>query len=152
MEGLSQVYRRSIVGLSQVYRRSIPKEGPFYRRPSAVKGPNDELHYLAANIGKNTLKAKMKLMFHTAKIDYSDRKITGHSGKVTLCTRLHNANFAKEMIQMKSGHRSSAVLAYMRPGMEIRKRASNQKHVTLNRIFCSSLCRIQIGGPTFFAK
>ena len=55
----------------------------------------------------------------------SNRKITGHSGKKTLCTKLYNAGFEDHMVKLKSGNRSDAVWLYQIPDIKRRKKASD---------------------------
>ena len=64
-------------------------------------------------------------MFKKAEIDVTGRKITGHSGKRTMCSRLFNAGFDEHMVKLKSGHRSDAVRAYEVPDFTMRKNASD---------------------------
>ena len=59
-------------------------------------------------------------------VQYTNRKITGHSGKRTMCSRLYNAGFDEHMVQLKSGNRSlDAVRLYKVPDIKKRKRASD---------------------------
>lgn len=60
--------------------------GDFYKRPLTGK----TINFSKQNIGVNTLNCYVKNMFINAKIDTSERFITGHSGKRTLCTKLYN--------------------------------------------------------------
>ena len=48
----------------------------------------------------------MRRMFVEAGIDITNGKITGHSGKQTICSKLYNAGFDEHMVQLKSGNRS----------------------------------------------
>ena len=41
-------------------------------------------------------------MFAEAKIDTKGRKISGHSGKVTMAARLYNSGFDDQMVKMKT--------------------------------------------------
>ena len=43
---------------------------------------------------------------------------TNHLGKVTCATRLFHNNFDEQLIMRQTGHRSNAVRAYKRPGIE----------------------------------
>ena len=78
------------------------------------------------NIGVNKLDTYMRRMFVEAGIDITNRKITGHSGKRTMCSRLYNAGFDEHMVQLKSGNRSlDAVRLYEVPDIKKRKRVSD---------------------------
>ena len=63
-------------------------------------------------------------MFEAAGLS-TDKKITGHSGKVTCCTELSRHGFAPEDIKRRSGHRSNAVELYTRPTYEKEKKMSD---------------------------
>lgn len=92
---------RCVVKLFKKYL-SFVAPGDFYKRP-----------------------CYMKNMFINAKIDTSQRFITGHSGKRTLCTKLYNEGFDEQMVKSILGHRSDAVRLYQTPDMALRKRASD---------------------------
>ena len=67
----------------------------------------------------------MKRMFNLAGIDTSTRIITNHSGKVNLCTTLLNDGFDDQMVRQRSGHISTAVDCYKRPGDSLLHSISN---------------------------
>ena len=67
----------------------------------------------------------MKMMFRQARIDITNRHITGHSGKRTMCSKLYNAGFDEHMVKLKSGNRSDAVRVYEVPDIKKRKQASD---------------------------
>ena len=66
----------------------------------------------------------MPRMYKAANINLNERKITGHSGKATMATRLYNAGFDDQMVKLKTGNRSDSIHRYKRPGLEMRKNAS----------------------------
>ena len=47
----------------------------------------------------------LKRMYEMAGIDTTDRNISNHSGKVTLCTELFNQGFDDQLIRARSDHR-----------------------------------------------
>ena len=61
----------------------------------------------------------VKRFFVEAGIDISDKRITNHSARVTLCTALYNKNFTDKAVISRSKHRSNAVQAYQREQFEI---------------------------------
>ena len=73
-------------------------------------------------LGENKLDRYMKMMFETAGIDITNRKITGHSGKRTMCSKLCNAGFDENIVKLKSGNRSDAVRAYQVPNIDKKRR------------------------------
>ena len=100
----------------------------FYRKPRDNKG--SLICFGQQPIGVNTLNSYMSKMCTAAGICVDDksnstenkacsRRITGHSGKVTLCTRLYEQNFDEQAIMHRSGHRSDAVRKYKRPSEEL---------------------------------
>ena len=54
-------------------------------------------------------------MFELEKIPLEGRRITNHSGKVTMVTNLYNSGFGDNLIRERSGHRSNALDVYKRP-------------------------------------
>ena len=64
-------------------------------------------------------------MYKKADINTTGRKITGHSGRVTMCTTLFNAGYQEKTVKARSGHRSAAVQTYMRENIEMRKSVSS---------------------------
>ena len=76
-------------------------------------------------IGKNTLAKMMPKMFKDSNIDIGERRITGHSGRVTMCTTLFNNGFSENSVRKRSGHRSNALDLYMREKVDMRKRISS---------------------------
>ena len=77
-------------------------------------------------------------MFELAKIDTTERNITGHSGKVTCATTLYALNFEEQVIKHRSGHRSDAVRAYKCPSIDLCDNVSNgfqpPKSVCVNKV------------------
>ena len=67
----------------------------------------------------------MKSMYKQAGINTVDRRITGHSGKRTMLTKLYNAGFDEHMAKTKSGNRSDSVRLYQVADLNKRKRASD---------------------------
>jgi hypothetical protein len=107
---------RCLVGIYELYLSMIPATGRFYRRPlPSVSG----ISFSSVHVGVNKLCSYMHDMFVAAKIDLTNRFITGHSGKVTCCTNLYKSNFDDQAIKLRSGHRSEAVRAYKRPSEEL---------------------------------
>ena len=76
------------------------------------------------NIGLNKLDTYMRRMFLAAGIDLTSRRITGHSGKRTMCSKLYNAGFDDHMVKLKSGNRSDSVRLYQQPDVKKRKLTS----------------------------
>lgn len=60
-------------------------------------------------------------MYEVAGIDMTDKNISNHSGKVTLCTELFNHGFDDQLIRTRSGHRSNCVDRYKRPAQNLLK-------------------------------
>jgi len=108
--------------LFKKYLASIPEDGPFYRKPKITLRT---VQFTSQNVGVHTLSKYIQSMFASAMINTDNRRITGHSGKVTLCTRLYNAGFDEQMVKLKSGHRSDAVRRYQRPSQAMRQAASD---------------------------
>ena len=65
---------------------NIPDNGQFYNRPiHALRGIN----FSSQNVGKSTLDdVYMNNMFQQAGINITNRNITGHFGKRTMCSKL----------------------------------------------------------------
>ena len=76
-------------------------------------------------IGKNKLAQMMSKMFKDANINTGGRRITGHSGRVTMCTTLFNNGFSENSVRKRSGHRSNALDLYMREKVDMIKRISS---------------------------
>ena len=114
---------RCVVSLFRTYLALIPPKGRFYKRPlPPTKG---KVGYTSQNIGINKLSGMLAQMCQQAGIKIEDKNITGHSGKVTCCTRLYEADFDDQAITSRSGHRSSAVRAYKRPSSSLEQRISD---------------------------
>ena len=94
--------------------RAIGYAGRFYRQPMKNHS-HGNVRYSKQAISINTRGLYVKNIFNEAGINHSDRHITGHSGKVTSCTRLHTGVFDEQAIQSVSGHRSDAVRQYKNP-------------------------------------
>jgi len=109
-----------VVKLFKTYLSKIP-DGPLYLKPSTMCPGT----FTSKVIGKNMLGSMMQAMFKAAKIDTNGRKITGHSGRVTMCTTLFNNGFSESSVRKRSGHRSDAINLYMREKVNMRKRASS---------------------------
>ena len=99
----------------------IPEQGPFYRKP--LKGK--DIKFGAQVIGRNKLSTLMKEMCTLAGLKGN---FTNHSGKVTCATRLFHNNFDEQLIMRQTGHRSNAVRAYKRPGIEHDLKISHVLH------------------------
>ena len=104
----------------KTYLTFIPQNGPFYKRP-LLKHKKDAPRFSSQNIGHNTLKVYLKRMYEVAGIDMTDKNISNHSGKVTLCTELFNHGFDDQLIRTRSGHRSNCVDRYKRPAQNLLK-------------------------------
>ena len=109
---------RCVVDLFSKYLALIPDNGPFYRQVSKSK-KNDDF-FSASVIGKNTLSGFLPEIFKKAGIDVTVRKITGHSGRVTVCSKLFNAGYQEKSVKERSGHRSDAVQSYMRESRKMK--------------------------------
>lgn len=114
---------RCVVRLFHSYMSFIPANGRFYRRP--LIRANGAIAFSEQPIGINKLATYIPSMFQKAGISTEGRTITGHSGKVTCCTRLYEAGFNEQEIMHRSGHRSSAVRLYKRPSEELQQRVSD---------------------------
>ena len=73
----------------------------------------------------NKLSGLLAQMCQQAGININERIITGHSGKVTCCTRLYEAKLDEQAITSRSGHRSNAVRAYKRPSAKLEQKISD---------------------------
>ena len=110
-----------VVRLFKTYLSKIP-DGPLYLKPTTCKGTE---MFTNKVIGKNTLAQMMPKMFKASNIDVGERRITGHSGRVTMCTTLFNNGFSENSVRKRSGHRSNALDLYMREKVDMRKRISS---------------------------
>ena len=90
----------------------IPSNGPFYRRPSSAL---NSCSFTKQIVDKNRLAGLTKAFCLEAGFN---GHFTGHSGKVTCATELFNNNIDEQLIQAQTGHRSTAVRSYKRPGEE----------------------------------
>ena len=115
---VAEIGERDIVSCFKQYISLIPPDGPFYRRPSNVSGA---CSFTKQVIGKNKLQGLIKAICEQAGFE---GYFTGHSGKVTCATELFNNNIDEQLIQVQTGHRSTAVRAYKRPGEEHSKMVS----------------------------
>lgn len=114
---------RCVVPYYEKYLDVIGHSGRFYRR--SLPPRNGDLVFSQQPVGVNTLRGYMKAMFNLAGIDYQGRNISNHSGKVTCCTRLYEANFDEQAITARSGHRSNAVRSYKRPSLDLQHAISD---------------------------
>ena len=64
-------------------------------------------------------------MFDAAKIDTTNRRITNHSIKASLCTIMWNDGFDDQQISSRSGHRSDAFWRYKRMGKTMEHKISD---------------------------
>ena len=105
---------RDVIKLYEKYFSLIPEKGRFYRKPlkEAGKGPR----FGKQPVGVNKLEGFVKAMFDAAKIDTTNRRITNHSIKASLCTIMWNDGFDDQQISSRSGHRSDALWRYKRMG------------------------------------
>ncbi len=101
---------RCIVDVYNHYFGFIPQTGPFYRKPTGDDPPK----YSKQVIGKNKLGGLVKEMCSRAGFTGC---YTNHSGKVTCAIELFAHNVDEQLIMRQTGHRSSAVRAYKRPGV-----------------------------------
>ncbi|XP_053390761.1 zinc finger MYM-type protein 2-like [Mercenaria mercenaria] len=109
----------SIVDLYERYLSLIPRVGAFYRKPVGSYDENGSPKFGAASIAQHAIKSMIKRFYAEAGIDTSDRKISNHSARVTLCTTLYNKNFPDKAVMSRSKHKSSAVQSYQREQFEI---------------------------------
>ena len=89
------------------------------------KGKDPTQPFTTKVIGKNKLGDFLPEMFKAANIDTLGKKISGHSGRVSLCTSLYNADVQTSTVKKRSGHTSSCVELYMREDMNNRKKVSD---------------------------
>ena len=115
---------RDIVQLYKKYLSLIPRKGRMYRKPSASKKAK-RITFSSQHVGVNKLKTYMRLMFAEAEIDTTDRKISNHSVKASLCTNMWQDGFDDQQISSRSGHRSDALWKYKRMGKEMEDRISS---------------------------
>lgn len=115
----------SIVELYSKYLSLIPRVGPLYRKPLPSLDENGNAKFSCGTISQSILKQMMKRFFEQAGIDMSGRKITNHSGRVTLCTTLYNQKFSDKAVKSRSKHRSDSVHAYQREQFQILNDISN---------------------------
>ena len=101
---------RCVVDVYNHYFGFIPQIGPFYRKPVGDDPPK----FSKQVVGKNKLGSLVKEMCSRA--GFTGR-YTNHSGKVTCATELFAHNVDEQLIMRQTGHRSSAVRAYKRPGV-----------------------------------
>ena len=114
---------RCVVSLFRTYLSLIPPVGRFYRRPlSNTKG---KIAFSVQPIGINKLSGILPQMCTKAGVNMDERTITGHSGKVTCCTRLYEADLDDQAITSRSGHHSNAVRSYKRPSLALEQRISD---------------------------
>ena len=100
---------RCVVDLYNHYFGFVPQSGPFYRKPVGDNPPK----FSKQVIGKNKLSTLVKEMCTQAGFSGN---YTNHSGKVTCATQLFAHNVDEQLIMRQTGHRSSAVRSYKRPG------------------------------------
>ena len=100
----------------------IPEIGAFYRKP--LVSIHGDVKFSSQNVGVNKLEQYTKLMFDAAGIDTTNRKITNHSMKATLCSTMWKAGFDDQAIKSRSGHRSKEVEAYKRIDKSFQNRIS----------------------------
>ena len=114
---------RDVVKLYDKYFSLIPEKGRFYRKPlkEAGKGPR----FGKQPVGVNKLEGFVKAMFDEAKIDTTNRRITNHSIKASLCTIMWNEGFDDQQISSRSGHRSDALWRYKRMGKNMEHQISD---------------------------
>ncbi|KAI8496541.1 hypothetical protein Bbelb_258400 [Branchiostoma belcheri] len=115
---------RCVVNLFEQYFRHLPeKSGRFYRRPLAK---SEFPKFSIQPVGVNKLSTYMKSMCIAAGISLDGRRITNHSGKVTLATQMWEDGFDEQTIMSRTGHRSTAVRAYKRPSDSLLMDVSNK--------------------------
>ena len=68
--------------------------------------------------------ASSDINLEAARIHAEGTQIANHSGKVTGCTTLFNANFADNVVKSRSGHHSDAAQLYKGPLKQMRKTIS----------------------------
>ena len=112
-----------VVLLLRHYLALNPPKGRFYRRPLPASRGN--VGFSSQHIGVNKLSGMLAQMYVQAGIDTVNRNIRGHSGKVTCCTRLYDAELDDQAIKSLRGHRSNAVRAYKRPSPSLEQRISD---------------------------
>ena len=115
---------RCVVSFFRTYLSLIPPQGRFYRRPLPGKNKG-KVSFSSQHIGVNKLSGLLAQMCLKAGVSMEDRNITGHSGKVTCCTRLYEAELDDQAITSRSGHRSNAVRAYKRSSPALEQKISD---------------------------
>jgi hypothetical protein len=116
---------RSVYRIFEKYLNLIPHKGPFYRKPLAGTDENNNVRFSAGTIPQATMKNMLKNMFSECNLDVTNRKITNHSTRVTLCSTLYNNKFNDKAVSSRSHHRSNAMHAYQREAFDMLKDISN---------------------------
>ena len=113
----------NIVEFYDMYLSLIPRTGPLYRKPLDSVDENGNLKFSSSTISHNMIKSMLKRFFLEAGID-TEKRVTNHSARVSLCTTLYNKNFTDKAVTSRSKHRSNAVQAYQREQFEILNQVS----------------------------
>ena len=105
----------------KLYCEYIPTAGSYYRKP-LPGSPSSPIRYGAQPVGINTLRNCIKNMMQ--KIG-ENGYYTGHSVKVTCGTQLFDSKTDEQLIQHRTGHRSTAsVRKYKRISCDTEKELS----------------------------
>jgi len=101
-----------VVNIFEKYFSLIPsRDKQFYFRPLPDNG-SGILRFSNQPVGKNKLAKIIPDMCKAAGIEGHK---TGHSGKVTCATVLHQLNFSDQLIKERTGHPSLEALYKYRP-------------------------------------
>ena len=109
----------SILDLYKKYLSLIPRIGAFYRKPTGGMDENNRPKFGAASIAQHAIKSMVKRFYVEAGIDTTNKNISNHSARVSLCTALYNNNFPDKAVKSRSKHKSNAVQTYQREQFKI---------------------------------
>ena len=110
----------TVYKLFKNYIECIGDQGPFYRKPLLPRFLGD-IQFSDLPMSAKTLGSYIQAMMTEAGFSGN---YTGHSGKVTLATRLYQQGVDEQLIKERTGHRSDAVRCYKRTSAE------QQKHIS----------------------
>ena len=100
---------RCVVKLFKKYLALVPNGGSLYLKPKKSRKCTEKPKFTKQVVRKNTLSNYLPEMYRDAKIDTGRRRLTGRSGRVTLCTNFFNEGFGEASVKKRLGHRSQAV-------------------------------------------
>ncbi len=136
IHSVPELGERDIVCCYKYYLSLILEKGAFYRRPSKASPLVKQPSFTNQVIGKNSLSGLVKKFCSQAGFVGN---FTGHSGKVTCATELFINDVDEQLIQVQTGHRSTAsVRCYKRPQDDHFKKISKILQPSSSKLFCQS--------------